>query len=108
MLPLFELDALPALSSVIPPAPCVYIVLHDDEVYYVGQTSNLRSRLRDKKHPLHDTKGATLRFQPEADLQTRLRVETIYIMQHLPPRNKALFLRLSKGRVSEIRYRRKK
>jgi hypothetical protein len=103
--------------------PCVYFLVLDREVFYVGQTSNLALRLKGHLRPggklsptalasidiVHDfdelSSKLTIFWQPEPDLVRRLRLETIYVMRDLPRLNQALQLRIHGKKVTEIRWR---
>jgi predicted GIY-YIG superfamily endonuclease len=121
-LELRELVELPSITGAsggsIPPKPVIYFVSHDNELQYVGQTSNLQLRMRqhwrDGRFPPYgelrssnDTRWV-LFWQEENDKILRLRYETAYIALLRPILNKAILLRLyDKGRkVTEIRWRR--
>jgi hypothetical protein len=87
----------------------VYALMDDDEnVLYVGQSGNFAQRLArhvtDKKK-----KGVTkccLAGVPDAGM--RLIQETIWIALLRPPLNTAVMLRIHSGKLTEIRYRRRK
>ncbi len=88
--------------------PGVYALLDDDEnILYVGQSGNFGQRLRrhraDKKK--RDVTCCCLVDVPGAD--ERLIQETIWIALLRPPLNSAIMLKVHKGRLTEIRYRRR-
>jgi hypothetical protein len=94
------------LASEEGPVQGVYRLLDaSGTTVYVGQSSNIKLRLA--QHRKEQTKlfEYALLYQIEAET-TRLRWETILIMQYLPKYNKGLYLGLSSGKVWEIRWKR--
>jgi hypothetical protein len=86
----------------------VYFVIVDECVVYVGQTSNLRARLKQHRSKLL-SKYTTwvVKWQPEPDESRRLQLETCYIMVYLPNQNKAVNIGIANPRVWQIRWKRK-
>lgn len=77
----------------------------EDELLYIGQSGTVGDRLR-----AHRRKGwriARTAVYPLGDLERRLILEAILMLTERPRYNKALLLNL-RGRVSEIRYKRKR
>jgi excinuclease UvrABC nuclease subunit len=97
-----------------PEIPTVYVMTEGDHdvIVYVGQSQNLRLRLG--RHELDRAKGRRTWdkvwwFCPGIpSLPNRLTVETALIAATRPKFNKAVMLRISKGNLSEIRYRRRR
>lgn len=89
------------------PVGGVYVLLLGDCIVYVGQSADIRERLRThRKEGVKKFDSAV--FYPVDDPTDRLRTEGILILQHLPIHNAALLLRISHGRVSEIRFSHKR
>lgn len=101
------------LDGGAPQFGCVYVLVLEDEVLYVGQTSNLCERLRAHTRPggkLGDLpcehySMVEARYQALSEISDRLRLETIYVATWVPPRNEALLLRVHGQKFSEIRFR---
>jgi hypothetical protein len=100
-LPIVEFD-----SIEIPELSCIYLVCSKGEVIYVGQTVNLKRRMRDhlKSERFRHYKDVEIRWQVENDKVIRLRLEGIYILNYMPPENKAILLRIHAPKVTEIRW----
>jgi hypothetical protein len=96
-----------AAPATVPDVACVYFVLRDREIVYIGQTGNLKKRMKDKKHPANLEKGLEIRWMPEVNLSRRLRLEGALILLHMPEKNSAIMLNLRGRKCSEIRWRRK-
>lgn len=82
----------------------VYILQGEDgSPQYIGQSSQAAQRLSthrsERRIPFHT---AVLYYVP--DLVSRLRIEGILILTHLPPYNRGLNLGLHDGRVWEARW----
>jgi len=97
----------------LPEIPTVYLHTEgpNDTIVYVGQTQNLRLRMG--RHEMDRAKGRRTWekvwwFAPGIPaLPCRLTVETSLIAAARPKFNKAVMLRISKGNLSEIRYKRR-
>jgi hypothetical protein len=87
----------------------VYALMDDDEkVLYVGQSGNFAQRLA--RHRKDKAKSAVTRccLVGVPDAGERLIQETIWIALLRPPINKAVMLRVHGGKLTEIRYRRRR
>lgn len=96
----------------LPNLPTVYLLLRGDEVVYVGQTQDLRTRMRQ-----HNMSAKTQLLEPDgiawfapgiSSSHMRLLVEAILVCCLCPVGNSALLLRICANRtLAEIRYARK-
>lgn len=101
----YPLNEMPLAVRDSPPAsPGVYLIVDRGRVTYVGQSCCISMRLRAhaKTGYLQDT--SEVRWQPEPDIQTRLRLEAVYAMSYLPANNRAFLLRIHGKRLTEIRF----
>ena len=96
------------LESASAPVPGVYLLFdYPGNVVYIGQSSDVARRLKD--HRAEGTKKFHYAlFYQLADETSRLRLEGILILLHLPCYNKGINLGLRPGRVWEIRWKRPK
>jgi hypothetical protein len=91
----------------LPPGRCpgIYILLDGEEVVYVGQSGDIRTRLR-----THRGEGAKsfsqARWYQEFSLPSRVKLEAILILLLLPKYNRGLSLGMDGNRVWEIKWRR--
>ncbi len=85
----------------------VYFLWSDGgELLYVGQSGNIAARMAQHAKDPRKAAVASVSYVREEELDRRLELETIYVVHFRPPLNKAVLIRVSKGRLSEIRYRR--
>lgn len=90
------------LTDFVDPVPAVYLLYKNDDLIYIGQSSNLRARLADHAR----TKGHDkFEWYHEPDLVSRIKTESVLILALSPTLNRALNLGLDKGRVWEIRWK---
>lgn len=102
------IDALPSLNEFknerdLPASPVagVYLLLAESAIVYIGQSQNIRQRLRD-----HRREGKK-RFDhavwyPIPDKMSRLLTEGILILAELPMYNRQVALGLSGGKAWEL------
>lgn len=97
-----------ALESASAPVPGVYLLFdYPGNVVYIGQSADVARRLKD--HRSEGTKDFHYAlFYHLDDESSRLRLEGILILLHLPAYNKGLNLGLRPGRAWEIRWKRPK
>lgn len=87
----------------------VYFLWDDaGALLYVGQSGNIAARMA--QHDKDPKKAAAESFSyiVAETLDQRLELETCFIAHFRPPLNQAVMLRVSKGKLSEIRWRRGK
>ena len=96
----------PESELAIEPTPGLYILFRESTIVYIGQSGDIRERLR-----THRKEGKKIFDRVTHcfcdDLSERLRLEGILILLHTPKYNRALLLGLSNGRTHEIRFGRK-
>lgn len=86
--------------------PGVYLLFDGDSLVYVGQSSDIELRLKQHRKERKKSFNFALLYHIDS-LEDRLRLETILIMALLPEANKGLNLGLHKGRVWEVKWKRK-
>jgi len=103
---LTELKTRAVFSQVIGQPGVYALYTRDGEILYVGQSSDLATRLAQHKRDPSKAAAVAFAFVPETSLDKRLELEGIEILRRRPPLNNALLIRVARGRLYEIRYRR--
>ncbi len=77
------------ISDQIPKIPCVYLLMNDIELIYVGNTCNLRFRLSQHKRKIREYEEIfdSVLFIPIEDTKKRSKLERMFISEFDPKWN---------------------
>lgn len=105
-LPEFKLENEAHLASSAGPVAGVYLLMQDDKVRYVGQSSNISLRLKQHRKEQKKRFNKVLFYHIVSEI-ARLRLEGILILWYVPIYNRGINLGLANGdNVWEIRWKR--
>lgn len=103
-----SLPSLPFSASAPRTAAVYFLISGDGDLLYIGQSGNLRSRLQAHRRDKKKAGAAVVHYVEVEDKQERLALEAAYIAFLLPKLNAAILLRIARGKLSEIRWRKKR